>query len=94
MSEPTLDEMRREVWKQYVDRDSGPPSYWPNSGQALELLREVGKRSNWYVQMTIAKYGYVVRIEDYSGVVGRRHEYDTLGEAAIRLAYAMIKKPK
>lgn len=85
MSEPTLEEMRKQVWSRYVS-DSKMPKGWPNDTSALALL----KRFRKFGPVAVTIY---VGIESYGVYVGNHDAFaKTLSEAAIRCAWANIPK--
>lgn len=93
MSEPTLRDMAIACFAYY-----GSICEVQDTDSALRLLRKVGQRAGWHIQMTISSAVnasddlYTVWIEDLTGIRNGRHEAETLSEAAIRCAWANIPK--
>ena len=105
MTEPTFDEMCWQCWRHYVKNNAAMPEDWPSNSAALVLLRTVGQRVGWHVNIKVngsvpGKMGDAGWL--YMVWVGNKEACDmlpselfgarTLGEAAIRFAYACIPK--
>lgn len=90
VSEPTFEEMRRKVYGEF---GIGHPRTNPNSAVALRLLYFVSKCIDSEIHIVLTKrQGYEVRA--INNGAGSCYHAATLGEAAIRCAWANIKEEK
>ena len=89
--EPTFEEMRVACWQNFgypnhVDANPEPPVGWPGNSDALDLLYDVRVIVGIEIMLDLSSNWFTVRTSEHSESAA------TLGEAAVRLAYAMLPK--